>query len=222
MSIELQSTTATNGASLIVEPAAAQVSLAPGATIANTPPAPASAPTDANGEPHWLAARLERERVQVLKSLGVDSVDDAKKAIADLKAKQDLEKSAEQRALEATQRIAAIEAEKASMASALGAHAKTQLSSLSDTQRAAVLSIAGDDAAKQLQTIAALATTWAASPATPAAAPPAIVADTAPANSAPQQLITSPPDHKAVYAELKKTNPVIAARYAMAHGVFDQ
>lgn len=220
MSIEQQPTPAL--ASVTIE-APAQVTLPQNTAVASAPPAQESkAAVDANGDPHWLAARLERERVQVLKSLGVDSVDDAKKAIADLKAKQDLEKSAEQRALEATQRIAAIEAEKASMASALGAHAKTQLSALSESQRAAVLSIAGDDAAKQLQAIAALATTWAAPSAAPAAAPAAAVVDTAPANSAPQQLITSPPDHKAVYAELKKSNPVVAARYAMAHGVFDQ
>ena len=40
-------------------------------------------------EPSWLAARLEREQRSVLKKLGVESVDDAKKAIEDLKKLRD-------------------------------------------------------------------------------------------------------------------------------------
>lgn len=197
---------------------------APAAAPPPAPPAPAGEPEE---KPSWLNARLERERRSLLKEMGVENVDDAKKALADLKAKQDAEKTSAQKAAELAESLKASNAEKASMAEALGVYAKAQLAGLTEVQRSAVTAIAGEDPAKQLKTIEQLRPTWGAAPAAPtqapaAPAPPPKPADTAPAPSAPKDgPATSPPDPKAVYAELKKTNPVIAARYALANGVHD-
>jgi len=193
-------------------------------------PAPAAAaPAAPQGEPSekpsWLDARLERERRAVLKDLGIESVDDAKKSLAELHAKREAEKSAAQKAAELEASLKAEKAKGDEMAKAIGAFAKAKMAGLTDAQRAAVTAVAGEDATKQLATIEALAPTWAAPAASAATAPaapaaPARPADTAPAPSAPSDGVgASPPDPKAVYAELKKTNPVIAARYAIANGV---
>jgi hypothetical protein len=185
-------------------------------------PAPASVPAQVPEEkPSWLDARLERERKSVLKELGLESLDDGKKAIAALKAEEEAKKSAAQRAAELEASLKTTKAEKDAMAEALGAHAKSQMSALTEAQRNAVAVVAGDDPAKQLKTIEALKSTWtsAAAPAASAAPPPR---DTAPAPSAPKDGGTSaPPDPKAIHAELQKSNPILAARFAMANGLFD-
>ena len=182
----------------------------PAAAPAAPPPPAAAAAAASDGEPNWLPARLERERKAVLKALGVENVDDAKAALAELDA-----------ALKATK------AENEALSTALAAHVKGALEPLTDAQRAAVLALAPDDPAAQLRALEALRPTWAS----PASAPPAVAApptatppaDTSAGRSAPNDgAATSPPDHKAIHAELEKTNPVAAARYAVAHGVFSQ
>lgn len=200
-----------------VDPQKPAVAPALPATLA-APAAPAA--TDTDKDPQWLGARLERERQKMLKDLGVESVDDAKKAIADLNAKRDAEKTAAQKATEAESALKVEKAKSDEMAKTLGAYAKSKLASLTDAQRNAVLAIAGEDASKQLTAIETLSPTWASPSAPPAA--PVKPADTAPAPSAPKDgTLLSPTDHKAIHAEMVKTNPVIAARYALAHGLFD-
>lgn len=197
----------------------------PSASSASTAP---PAPGEANEKPHWLAARLEQKEKALLKELGVESLDDAKKAIADLNAKREAEKTAAQKASEAETALKAEKAKSEEMAKALGAYAKSKMDGLTEAQRAAVVAVAGEDAAKQLATIEALTPTWASQPA-PTAAPATAgaapiqqqkPADTAPAPSAPNEGgAPLPADPKAIYADLKKTNPVIAARYAFANGL---
>lgn len=205
-------------------PAAPTVTIDPSKPpVAAAPPAAPSAPAgEPNEKPSWLDARLDRERRSLLKELGIENVDDGKKAIADLKAKQDAEKTSAQKAAELAESLKSTKAQNEELSKALGTYAKSKLASLTESQRAAVVALAGEDAAKQIDAIEKLSPTWAPSPA-PAPAAPAPApkpADTAPAPSAPKDgPSTSPPDPKAVYAELKKTNPVIAARYAAAHGV---
>lgn len=189
---------------------------------ATTPPAATAVPqatpsaADADKDPQWLGARLERERQKMLKDLGVESVDDAKKAIADLNAKREAEKTAAEKASAAEAALKSERSRADEMAKTLGTYAKSKLASLTETQRNAVIAIAGEDASKQLSAIETLSPTWAAP------APATKVADTAPAPGAPKDnTAVSPPDHKAVHAELLKTNPIIAARYALANGVFD-
>lgn len=199
----------------------------PAAAPAAPPPPAAAAAAASDGEPNWLPARLERERKAVLKALGVENVDDAKAALAELAAKRDADKSAAQKAAELDAALKATKAENEALSTALAAHVKGALEPLTDAQRAAVLALAPDDPAAQLRALEALRPTWAS----PASAPPAVAApptatppaDTSAGRSAPNDgAATSPPDHKAIHAELEKTNPVAAARYAVAHGVFSQ
>jgi hypothetical protein len=206
--------TPTEGASVTIDPA--------------NPSAPAAAPaakqaTAPEGEPAWLAPRLERERAKVLKDLGADSPEEVKKAIASAKAAEEALKSDAQKRGELESTLKAERAEKQAMAEALGAYAKSQMGALTEDQRNAVAAVAGDDPAKQLKIIEALKPTWAgaAAPAAPAAPPPP--KDTAPAPAAPKDGAPSaPPDAKAIHEELQKVNPVLAARYALQNGIFDK
>lgn len=190
-------------------------------------PPPAAAPSQSaktssdSEKPHWLDARLERERKAVLRDLGVEDVEAAKAALAELAAKREGEKSAAQRAAELDAALKAERETVGAMRDALNAFASGAMAALSEAQRAAVTAVAGDDPAKQVRTIEAMRPTWAASAAAPEApAPPSPPADTAPARGAPSDGGgVSPPDTRAVYDELRKTNPIIAARYAQANGL---
>lgn len=210
----------------------------PGTTtvvVDQSAPKPAATPavvtqTAPEGEPNWLPARLERERRQVLKDLGVESIEDGKKAIAEINAKRESEKTAAEKASDLDNKLKAANAEKATMAETLATYAKSLMGGLTEAQKSAVIAIAGEDASKQLKAIEALTPTWqtkapdaAAATATAVATQKPVVADTAPAKTAPGDTpTTSPPDPKAIHAELLKTNPVVAARYAVANGIFDK
>lgn len=183
--------------------------------------APAKSETPAEEKPSWLDARLERERRSLLKDLGIDSVDEAKKLFKEAADKKEAEKSDAQKRGELEKTLESERRKMTEMAEALNAHATAQLKGLSDAQREAVLGIAGEDPAKQLKTIEALRPTWAS-----AAAPAAEMktADTSAPRSAPKDegSQSSPPDHKAIYADLLKANPILASRYALEHGVFSK
>ena len=202
--------TPTEGTSVSIDPSA-------------QPAAPAAKPpTPAGEDPSWIAPRLERERNTLLKQLGAESLDEAKKAIAAAKAAEEAAKSDAQKRGELETRLKAELEEKQAMAEALSAYAKSQMGALTEEQRNAVAAVAGNDPAKQLKIIDALKPTWASAavPAAPAAPPPP--KDTAPAPAAPKDGSPSdPPDAKAIYEELQKSNPVLASRYAFANGVFD-
>jgi hypothetical protein len=205
-----------------VSPAVPTVTLDPAAKPAPAPVAAAPAPapsTEPNEKPSWLDSRLERERRSMLKDLGYESIDDAKQASAELHAKRESEKSAAQKAAENAEALKATKAQNEELSRALGGYAKAKLAGLTDAQRAAVEAVAGTDAAKQLATIDALAPTWAASAAPAVKAAPV---DTAPPPTSPREGGTATPSNpKSVYAELQKTNPVLAARYAFANGIYD-
>lgn len=206
--------TPVDGGSVSIDPAA-------------NPPAPAGAQTGKQStppeaEPAWLAPRLERERAKVLKDLGLESPEEAKKALEKIRAVEEAQKSDAQKRGELESTLKAERAAKQEMAAALDAYAKSQMGALTEAQRNAVAAVAGEDPAKQLKIIEALRPTWAsaAAPAAPAAPPP--VRDTAPAPAAPKDGAPSPlPDAKAIHEELQKTNPVLAARYALANGLFE-
>lgn len=247
---------AATGAGASPPPAAPPPPAPPPAAPAQPPPAAASATTPPavtppqERDPNWLNERIAKAKTSteksLLRELGVDSLDDAKKAITALQAQRDAEKTASEKAAEYETALKAERARIASLTEAVAAHANAQLAALTDEQRAAVTAIAGEDPAAQLKTLEALRPTWKqAAPATqvasatqvatpPAGAPPPAgatppatppvppPADTAPAPNAPKDSSNiSPADPKATYVELKKTNPVLAARYAFAHGVHD-
>jgi hypothetical protein len=178
------------------------------------PPKP---PPKDDQNPDWLNPRLERERSSFLKKLGVSSFEDAKKAIDAALAQEESQKSAAQKAAELENSLKQAKSEQENLTKALGAYAGAQMKTLTDAQRNAVAAVAGDDPALQLKTIEALRPTWASE------AAPAAVADSAPAPAMPKDgAASAPPDPKTIFVELKKTNPVLAARYAFANGVFDQ
>lgn len=201
------------GASVVVDPSTAKpLTAAP----------PSKQTSDSEEKPAWLDARLERERAKVLKDLGIESLEDAKKAFEKIKAAEEAQKSDAQKRGELESTLKAERAEKQAMAEALGAYAKAQMDSLTEAQRNAVAVVAGDDPAKQLKTIEALRSTWASAAAPAAPAAPLPPKDTAPAPAAPKDAAPgAPPDAKAIHEELKRANPVLAARFALQNGLFE-
>lgn len=177
--------------------ASAAVPVAPGVTI-NVQPAPAAAspaspsaaapavepePPQEGKEPPWLKDRLARAERSALKRLGVENEDDAKTALAAHKAKTEADKSAEAKAIEANTKLAAEQARSAELLAAVSATADTELARVTPAQREAVVRLAGDDPAKRLATLRALAPTWVT--AAPAAPPPAVAQPASPPAAAP-------------------------------------
>lgn len=169
-----------------------------------------------DAEPHWLNARLERERATMLKKFGFESVEEAQASSTELKAKREAEKTSADKAAEAVSRAKKAESGEKALKEAVAEFAASQLVGLSDEQKAAVTTIAGDDSALQLKAIAALAPTWVVKAAeTQAVAVKAV--DTAPKANAPSQVTTSETDRRAQYEALQKSNPFAAAAFGLAH-----
>jgi hypothetical protein len=204
---------------------------APAATVPVVVPAaaavaaPVAAVPDA-ADPNWLRPRLAREvetaRRALLAELGVTDPAAAKAAIADANAAAEAKKSAEQRALEASQRLTAEQGETARLRAITQEHAARMIGVLTPAQQAAVRELSPDtDPAGQLRAIGVLGPTWAAAAAAsvaPAAATTTVPAPatTAPAATAPAGGVsTSEPDHKAVYRTTRTTNPFAAAAYGL-------
>ena len=206
-------TTEANPAAGAVAPAAPSTPvLAP----APAPAAPAVAPPSA--DPEWLNGRIAQAKqsaqAELLKSLGVQNVDDVKAAIASANAKAEAEKTAETRAAELKSRLDAETARAGEQGKVIAEFAGRQMGVLTAEQKSAVMAIAGDDAGAQLRAIAALQPTWAAP--TAVVTPPAV--DTAPGHTAPSATNPgSPPNHRAAYEAAQKTNPFAAAEYGLRH-----
>ncbi len=167
-------------------------------------------------EPHWLSARLERERATMLKKLGFESVEDAQASAVEIKTKREAEKTSADKAAESLARAKKAEAKEKALTEAVSEFASRQMIGLTDEQKAAVTTIAGEDPAQQLKAIAALQPTWAkAEVAAEAVAAKAV--DTAPKANAPAQTTTSETNHRAQYEALRKSNPFAAAAYGVAH-----
>lgn len=181
-----------------------------------------------------LAKRLEdakrSAREEVYRSLGKTETEI--KALLDAEqARIDAQKTLEQK--NAEQALQLKEAQR--YREAVEAQVSAALPTLSAEQQAVIELI--NDPATKLQAIARLKTATPPAPAAPIAAvqptatqgtaaadpapaPPAKPAPTAtaPAPSAPgDSTPTSPPDHAAVYRDLKERNPFVAAEYANAH-----
>lgn len=197
-------------------------------TGAQAPQQPTIAPVQS--EPEWLPQRLERAKASaqsdMLRALGVQSVDDAK-ALVDAARKLEEERKTE--AQRTAERIAALEpkAKQADdLASKLGRYADAELGKLSESQRAAVLAIAGEDRARALDVIEALRPTWASAAASvevaqhqqvaaPRPPPASTSAATVAQSGAPAQ--SAQVDHKAEYERIRGINPVLASQYLLAH-----
>ncbi|MFA5186316.1 MAG: hypothetical protein WC551_07575 [Patescibacteria group bacterium] len=206
--------------------------------VASPPPAPTAAPAPVAtaeptpaahmpvpGEPGWLKSRLDQarqtERNAILAELGLTDMAAAKTAVDTASA-----------AANYTARLAQLEA-------VAKVQAGNMLMGLTEQQQAAVKALAGDDPAKQMQTIMALQPTWGPPPpltiksedlatkmatagTIAASSPPAPVqivpgATTAPPPIAPAGASAAPPDHRAIYEVMSETNPFAAAEYGALH-----
>lgn len=221
---------------VVADPNAAAPQTTTPATPAAAPPAaqqaaapPAGAPEGQAGQdPNWLSGRITQAKknaeADMLKALGVSNVSEAQAAIAAAKATADANKTAEQRAADLKLELEQQKVTSSAQSKVITEYAARQMIVLTEEQKAAVLAIAGEDAGKQLQTIAALQPTWSKNESAQAAAqqagqPAGQVApqNSAPGRAAPSGATGSPPDQKAVYAETKKTNPFAAANHGLRH-----
>ncbi|HEY3495273.1 MAG TPA: hypothetical protein VGK73_11330 [Polyangiaceae bacterium] len=193
-----------------------------------TPPPAAATPPASTGDPDWLPGRLDRAKEEarraVLAEIGVDDPAKAKEVLAAHAKAEEERKSAAQKLGETSEQAKIYKSEAERYKAVTTEFAARQMLGLTAEQQAAVKKIAGDDPARQLETITALTPTWAAAappaPATPPAPKPTTpAAGTAPPPTAAPDATNpgSPPDHKAVHAELLKSNPFLAAEYAQQY-----
>jgi hypothetical protein len=168
--------------------------------------------------PNWLPMRLEQAKRSALseaqKALGVESLDQAKALIEKARTLEEQSKSDIQKL---TERLSALEpaATKSKvLEERLSKMADSELSKLTEAQRAAVMALAKDDKTAALDAIDVLRPTWAqtSSPNTPAPLP--APAKTTAAVAAPAAIEQqSKTDHGAIYAAMKAENPMAAAQY---------
>ena len=195
-------------------------------TPAITPPvaaaaaAPIAPATTVQSEPEWLGGRVAQAKrsaeADLLKTLGVATADEAKAAIATAKAKADADKTAEQRATETAARLTKAEETLLAQHKAMTGFAASQMGALTPEQQAAVKAVAGEDAGMQLSAITALRPTWSAAQVAALAAAGA-AATTAPAAGAPNGAAPAPQNARAVYEQMRVTNPFAAAAFGAAH-----
>jgi hypothetical protein len=163
-----------------------------------------------------LDERLERERMKVLRALGVETEEDAKAALADLQKRQDAEKTELQRLQEQVAALQGVTTERDALLTVVGQRAANELATLSDEQREAVQALAGDDPHKQLHAIETLRKTWAKPPGgngEPVPAP----ATTTPTSPAPTAPTASAEDHLGEWERLQSNDPFGAAHYYLSN-----
>jgi 2-oxoglutarate dehydrogenase E2 component (dihydrolipoamide succinyltransferase) len=199
------------------------------APVSAAPPAASAAPATPTephvGEPGWLPERLKRAeeaaRSAVLKELGITDPAQAKAALDAARAAEEAQKTQAQKDAERIAALTQSSARVAELEAIAKGRAEYEMAKLSDSQKAAVTALAGNDPGAQLKAITALAPTWgqSAAPVPPSAPPaaPVVPASSTPAGAAPAPAQISGTDHKARYADLQKTNPVAAAHYLTAH-----
>lgn len=200
--------------------------------------------------PPWLSGRLketrqkaeEDARAKFLAELGTDDPETAKKLIAEEKKRAEERKSLETKHAEVSEALKTKDARNKELESSVKVFADGQLALLSEPQKAAVLKVAGEDPAKQLNAIEALRPTWAAvAPAAPAlapngtapsadVAPPVVVppvklatATAPPAVAPPPAGSTVVPNHLEIYDKLNNQSspdyrPFAASAYLLVHG----
>lgn len=182
-----------------------------------------AAQADSAEDPKWLGARLDRERKSVLKQLGVDNVEDAKLAIDELRKRRDSEKTETERLRAELDEAKKVAAKAKDLESVVALQAETAVASLSESQREAVLKLAGDDPTHVLRAIEALRPTWAEQKQTAQAAQAAQAAQkqaplsTSSATPSPTPGASEAESITATYERLERTDPQGAARFKLAH-----
>lgn len=160
-------------------------------------------------------ARIDAQKA-LLAQLGVQDVSEVESALKLLKEKQDAEKTETEKLREQASRAAVLEQQTRTQAEALKAYAESSMAALSESQKKAVLDIAGADPVAQLRAVSALRGTWSqpAVSQTNAAAP----ANTLPSTAAPPPASVGSPNHLQAWRELQKKNPIVAASYRLKFG----
>lgn len=171
--------------------------------------------------PNWLPMRLEQAKRSALteahKTLGVESLDQAKALIEKARTLEEQSKSDIQKLTERLSALEPVAAKTAALQERLERQADAALASLTEAQRAAVLAIAKDDKTAALDTIEALRPTWAAMAPAPPAPLPAPAKTTAATAAPPAIAPTAVTNHRATYDALKAENPLAAAQYLNAY-----
>jgi hypothetical protein len=186
---------------------------------------PAAVPQPVDESQPWFKERLARAEEQgAAKRLAELGIKDPAKAKADLdaaeKAREEA-KSVAEKLTDTASKLTRTETELEHERAINKEWATRQMMALTPEQQEAVKAIAGENHAKQLQAITALAPTWAKQTTEPTATkplqPPTPASGTAPPPSAPPGTVVSPANPKEVHAALLKTNPFAAADYGLAH-----
>lgn len=189
-------------------------------TAAEGTAAPAAEAQTATTEstPNWLPMRLEQAKRSALseahKALGVESLDQAKALIEKARTLEEQSKSDIQKLTEKLSALEPAATKSKVLEERLAKMAESELSKLTEAQRAAVMALAKDDKTAALDAIEVLRPTWAsvAAPASPAPLPaPAKTTAAAAAPAAIEQ--QGKTDHSAIYAAMKAENPMAAAQY---------
>tara|TARA_R100001163_G_scaffold65032_2_gene60840 strand:+ start:385 stop:1044 length:660 start_codon:yes stop_codon:yes gene_type:complete len=168
-------------------------------------------------DPNWLNDRLDRERRKMLRELGAENVGDVKKALQELRERQDQEKTELERLSGRNAELETIAKQHSALMSMVERQAAAELSVLSEKHQEAVKAVAGDDPQKQLSAINVLRPTWVneqQQKATHVPAP-AATAPTVPAPKPGDSSVTE--NHLATFESLEQTNPMMAANYRMKH-----
>jgi TolA-binding protein len=190
---------------------------------------PDSEDTEPTDSPRWLSKRLEQaqraSQEQMLKSLGLSSLDEAQASLAEL-AKMREERLTEQERNELRLKELEGQASRAkTLEETVASYAEREFSVLTEAQQAAVAAIAGADPSLRLRTIESLRPTWGPSKptaettaeTTEAEAPKLPKSSTSSKGGPPDQGNLSPPDIRAEFEAARKTNPFRAARIARDH-----
>lgn len=208
----------------------AQGTVAPTTTPETATPAAPDKPRvqAADLPPEALKARLdaakETARREMLAELGVSDPKDVKAALAELKKRQDAERSEVERLTAQTKELEGKASRADTYAAVIAGRASAELAALDEKARGFVTAEAGDDPARQLATIDRMrasgllsSTPPAPAPAAAPAAPPK-PADTAPRPNAPPEAgSVAKADIRATYDRLQAENPFAAASFALAH-----
>lgn len=175
-------------------------------------------------DPNWLNGRIAQAKKSaesdLFKKLGVKDEAELASRLGDAKKLEDEKKSDLEKRDGKIKELEPKAARAEQLEKTVAARAERELADLTEEQRAAVKSLAGEDPAKVLETIDALKPTWKAQASAAGAQQPK-PAPASTTGAAPPPTPATPPapvDHLAVYDDLKTKNPMMASHYLETYG----
>jgi len=197
--------------------------LSPVPVMAKAAPPPQEPKSKDEGDPEWLPQRLEQARRAMLRDLGMENVDDAKMAMAELKKRRESELSEIDQLKSRLEELEPKAGERDTLRNLVEAQAVASLGVLTEIQRKAVLDISGEDPASQLKTIERLAPTWHSAEVEKKQADALSAPVPPPANTHQNSQAPKPANgemttnHLATYESLQERNPFAASQYYLKH-----